>query len=125
MSLLNQTRQAYNKFINKASEGEISDAIQAAEDLKSLREHNGWKRLEAFMQEQSKQADDMLSAELGSIKLISFPRLFNYFLKFLYVVQERRAYRKIDAFVKIRIERGEKYAARRAKAEEAKRKQSE
>ena len=113
-------RQLYKDVIGKGNEVRNLETIQAGEDLKSLKENKGWKRIEEFIKKQEDGSDALLNAELGTITILALPRIFNTFLKYMYIVMERRAYRKIRNFVRISIETGEKYAQRRAKAEEAK-----
>ena len=69
---------------------------------------------------QESGSDKFLDIEMGTISLLTIPRLFSTFLKYLYVVMERRAYKKIRNFVRITVQTGEKYAERRAKAEASK-----
>lgn len=110
----------YRDVLGKKPESEILDTIQAAEDLKNLRKHNGWTRIEKFMSRQEEGANEVLDVDISTITLLSIPKLFNSFLKYLYIVMERRAYRKIRNFMRVTIQNGEKYAERRAKAETAK-----
>lgn len=120
MNILSRTREAYKNLTTKVGEKEILDTIQAGEDFKSLLEHNGWKRVENFIVRQRAGSEQLLDVDLGVLSAINIFKLFNTFLKYLYILQERRAYKKIQNFVRITIQTGEKYAAKRAKAEEAK-----
>lgn len=122
MQTINRTRQLYRKITERVTEAKMLEAIQVGNDLKSLKEHKGWKKIESFIDRQEKGGDELLIQEIGTINLLSIPKIFNTFLKYLYVVMERRAYRKIQSYIRISIATGEKYAKRREKAEEAKKK---
>jgi len=117
MNVAERARQAYRNLTKKQDERETLDTIQASVELKSLLDHKGWLRVERYMERQREGSEQLLDIDLGSLSIINIPKLFNTFLKYLYVVQERRAYKKIRTFVRLTIQTGEKYAAKRAKAE--------
>ena len=118
MNIADRARTLYKEKVQRQSETSIADSIQAAKDLESLRDHPGWRRLVAFINTQTEGSEEMLDKELGHINLINFPRIVTGFFKYLYVVQERRAYRKIEMYIRITIQKGEQNAERQRKAEE-------
>ena len=120
MNIAERAREIYNQKIKRQTEGEISDSIQLAEDLRALSEHNGWRRIQMFMARQKDGSEELLDHEMGTISMLSIPRLFNSFLKYIYILSERRAYRKINNYIRISIQKGELNAAKRAKATETK-----
>lgn len=119
MNIAERARQIYRDKIKKQSIGDVEDSIQAAEDLKALREHNGWKRIERFIEQQREGSEQLLDIELGSIRALTLSKIITSFFKYLYINQERRAYKKIANYMRVTIQKGEQNAQRRAKAEEA------
>lgn len=122
MDLISKTRQAYKSITGRHGDADITKSIQVAEDLKTLKDNKGFQHVEEFIKRQMEATDQVLDVDLSVITLLSIPKLFNSFLKYLYIIMERRAYRKIKNYIRISIQTGEKYAARRAKAEESKKK---
>lgn len=120
MNIAERARQIYRDKIKKQSVGDVEDSIQASEDLKALREHNGWKRIERFIEQQRNGSEQLLDVELGSIRVLNLNRIIAAFFKYLYINQERRAYMKIQNYIRVTIQKGELNALRRAKAEEDK-----
>jgi hypothetical protein len=116
--ILNRARQAYKQFSNKPTDTDINDVIEAAQDLKDMTNMRGWKRIESFMERQREGSEQLLDTEIGTLHLITIPKIFNAFLKYLYILQERRAYKKIGNYVRLTIQRGDQYAQRRIKEEE-------
>jgi len=124
---LNRTRQLYHKVLagRRPSETRLNEAIAAAYDFKSLKQHPGWERIEAWLGRQREAHGQYLQHEVGNVNAVSVLRLFNTFVKYLFFLMENRAYTKIENFVTMSIQKGEEYARRQAKKEEAENRKSE
>lgn len=120
MNIADRTRALYTEKIKRKSSGEIDGSIQMAEDFRNLIGHPGWKRIDEFMTRQRQGSEELLDHEMGSLSILSIPRLFNSFLKYIYILSERRAYGKIRNYIRISIQKGEQNAERKRKTEEAK-----
>lgn len=118
--MINKTRELYRKLLkgHKLDSKQVADVIQGGKDLKNLQKHPGFARLQRFISEQKVGSEELLEQEMGSVHVISIIRFFTTFLKYFMIVAERRAYRKIENYINLSIQRGQKY-------EEAQRKQEE
>ena len=127
MHFLNRTRQFYQKVLQgrKPTENQVLQSIQNAKDLKNLQKHPGWKVVEDYIARQKEGTSAFMEAETQKgINVIGLAFLFNTFVKYLFFLQENRAYNKIAVFIKTTIERGEENERRLAKQEERKSSQS-
>ena len=116
---MNRTRQLYSKILSgiKPDEATNAERIAAAEDLKALLQHNGWKRVAKFIDSQKQGSTQYVEKETRSINIFSFPWLFNTFIKWLAIMLENRAYNRIETYISITIKRGEEAAIKVAKAQ--------
>ena len=119
MIKLSRTRELYRKIIQgKApNESQKLQAIELGRNLTNLTKHKGWTSLQQWIETQRKGATELLYENNTKISLITVPMFFSNFLKYVFVVLELRAYKKIDVYIKTSIERGIKYAAELEKAE--------
>lgn len=117
---MNFTRQIYRKIIGGArpTEEKQDDIIAASRDFKNMLKHPGYLRLQKFIETQRQGTQQYMQHEATSINAFSFVWLFNTFIKYLGVLLENRAYNRIDTYIRVTIERGEKAAVERAKREE-------
>ena len=117
---LNRTRQIYHKMLqgSKASDGQVDEAIAISQDFKNLLEHPGWRRLETWIEKQKQGEHEYMEHEVQNINAITLVGIFNTFFKYLWLLQERRAYNKIKQYINVSINVGEKYAQQKAKQEE-------
>lgn len=106
----------YHKIVNynKPTQSYKDKTIAAAKDLKALKKHPGWKLIEEFVNKQREGQDAHMQrdVQLRNASLIGF---INSFFKHMYFLQENRAYFKIDNYIRVTIENGEKYAEEKAK----------
>lgn len=65
-----------------------------------------------------------MEADLNVVSAWSLIKAFNLFVKYLMMLHENRAYKKIRTYIDVTIQKGNQYAIQQLKAEE-KRKQSE
>lgn len=116
---MNRTRQLYNKILRGVKPDIIGDGekIAAANELKSLLTHPGYRRVQKFIDTQKLGSSQYVEKETRSINLFSFPWLFNTFIKWLAIMLENRAYNRIDTYIKVTIKRGEEAEERVAKEE--------
>lgn len=82
-----------------------------------MQKHPGWIDLHEWIDIQKEGARDVMKIEFSHIGLITIPRFFNSFLRYFFIVLEIRAYDKIDNYIRISIQRGDKYAEELAKRE--------
>lgn len=120
MNIAERARVLYREKVAKQSQGDLNDSIQASEDLKALKESPGWRRIEKFIEQQREGSEQLLDVELGSIRGLTLHKIVTAFFKYLYINQERRAYKKIQNYIRITIQKGEQNAERKRKAEESK-----
>lgn len=62
--------------------------------------------------------NQLMQYENQNINAISLLGFFNNFLKYIVLTYENRAYTKIRNYINVTIQKGEKYAAEIAKAQE-------
>lgn len=60
----------------------------------------------------------LMQYETQNINTISLLGFFNHFLKYIVLTYENRAYTKIRNYINVTIQKGDKYAAELAKAQE-------
>ncbi len=122
---MNQTRKLYSKILNgiKPTDANLGEQVKAAEELKSLLQHNGYKRVQKFMETQRLGSTQYVEKETHSISVFSLPWLFNTFIKWLGVMFENRAYNRIETYIKVTIDRGDKAAIQLARAEQKRQEQ--
>ena len=69
---------------------------------------------------QRKGLNEYMTVEIGSLNGLNLIKWLNAFLKYTYLVQEDRAYRKLEAYLESLERNGEKYAEiKRKRAERA------
>lgn len=83
-------------------------------------ESSGWKYLNAFIEKQKSGTTAFMDHEVGNINTFSLLGLFNTYIKYLYFLMERRAYRKIETYLSVTIANAEKYELELIKDEERK-----
>ncbi len=120
---LNRTRQFYQKVLQgrKPSEDQTLKSIENARHLKNLQKHPGWKVVEEFIDKQKVGTHAYMESETQKgMNVIGLAFLFNTFVKYLFFLQENRAYNKIKMFIETSIKNGEENEKRLAKQEERK-----
>ncbi len=122
---MNQTRKLYSKILNgiKPTDANLGEQVRAADELKSLLEHNGYKRVQRFIETQRLGSNQYAVKETTSINVFSLPWIFNTFVKWLGVQLENRAYNRIETYIKVTIDRGDKAAIQLARAEQKRQEQ--
>lgn len=120
--MLNKTRQLYNQIVSnrRPSDKDEAQHIADGEAVRAFRKTRTAKLLEDFIEEQRKGQTEYLQVEIGSLNGLGFLKFFNAFLKYIYLVQENRAYRKIEAFLDSVERTGEKYEEQRRRRESSK-----
>lgn len=116
--MLNKTRQLLQKLARPNNEPKITEVIERGNSLRNLQKHPGWVHVNKFIEDQKVGSDDLLDRDLTRINLITIFSFLNSFLKYFLIVGERRAYRKIQNYMRISIERGKHYEEVRRKREE-------
>lgn len=56
-----------------------------------------------------------MEREVSGVNLITLLSFFNTFMKYIFMVYENRAYKKIRMYMNITIAKGQQYAAEQAK----------
>ena len=116
-NLLNKSRQLYQRILqgNKPSSNQIDDTITAANELKNLLKHPGWKRVSAWVERQEEGSKQYMQHEVQGFSAFTLVTFFNLFVKYLFFLQEHRAYNKIRTYIAVTIAKGEDYARKRAR----------
>lgn len=117
----NRTRSLYRQLLqgNKPTDADIDRTIEMGRRLENLQRHPGWKYISDFMTHHTEATHEYMSRETAVVSVLSLPWLFSTFLKYLSMLFENRAYRKITTYMEVSIQNGRKYAARRARTQEA------
>lgn len=117
---MNQTRKLYLQRMlpRKQSEPEVDKAIADGKAVLAFRETRVAELLENFIEEQRSGQSLYLQTEIGSLTGLGWFKFFNTFLKFVYMLQENRAYRKLEAYLDDIERKGVKYERERQKAAE-------
>lgn len=112
--MFNRTRQLYNQASKnrKPSKEEIRKIIEDGQAVQNFRKSRIAKLLEDWIEAQRKGQQEYLQAEIGSLNGLGILKFFNAFLKYVYMLQENRAYRKIEAFLDSIERNGAKYEER-------------
>jgi hypothetical protein len=117
--MLNKTRQLLSKALGRPQNlAEKAKVMETARNLKNMQKHPGWEAVHDWIDTQRTGAKDALDINFAHINLLTLPLFFNSFLKYFFVILELRAYKKIDTYIRITIQRGDKYAAEAAKQAE-------
>lgn len=116
--MLNQTRKLLQRLARPNNTARIDDVISRGNSLGNLQKHAGWKYITEFIATQKKGSDELLDRDLTSINVITIFSFINSFLKYFLIVGERRAYRKIESFVRISIANAKRYEEVRRKQQE-------
>ena len=116
--MLNRTRQLLQKLVRPNNTARIDEIISRGNSLRNLQKHAGWAQISEYMDTQRKGSDALLDRDLTSINVITIFSFINSFLKYFLVLGERRAYRKIETFIRISIENAKKYEEIRRKQQE-------
>jgi dephospho-CoA kinase len=124
--MLNKVRQRLTEAIGRTNtNAQKAKTIKLGHDLRNMQKHPGWIALHEWIETQKEGARDALDRSMGHINLITIPLFFNSFLKYFFVLLEIRAYKKIDTFIRITIERGDRYAEEARKRAEREASRSE
>jgi len=92
----------------------ISDGVA----IKEFRSTRVAKIMENWIERQREGQYKYLEVEIGSLNGLGIMKFFNAFLKYIYLVQENRAYRKLEAYLDSIERQGAKYAERRQRESE-------
>lgn len=117
--MLNKTRQLYQKMVQgrKQSDPEaITKIINDGNAVKAFRKSDVARLMEDWIEEQRKGQYEYLQVEIGSLTGLNIVKWLGAFLKYTYLVQENRAYRKLEAFLDSVERNGEKHAEQRRRA---------
>lgn len=116
----NRTRSLYHKLLqgNKPTDADIDRTIEMGRKLENLQRHPGWKYVAEFMEHHTEATHEYMSRETSVVSVLSLPWLFSTFLKYLSMLFENRAYRKITTYMEVSIQNGRKHATRRARSQE-------
>lgn len=120
MKILSRTRQLYKKILETRgqSEDDLLRSMERGKHLENLTKHPGYKLLTEFMDKQQEGTHAFMEQEAQKgINVIGLAWLFNAFVKYLFFLQENRAYNKVRTFIKVTIENGEKSRQKLAKRE--------
>jgi hypothetical protein len=101
---------------HKPSQSEIQRIIEDGNAVKSFRTSRVAKLLEDWIEQQRKGQVEYMQVEIGSLNGLNLFKWFGAFLKYTYLVQENRAYRKMEAFLDSIERNGEKYEEQRRRA---------
>lgn len=117
---MSQARQLYQQVVqrHKPSESETTKIIEDGHAVKAFRQTRTARLLNDFVAKQREGLTEYMHVEIGGLNGLNLVKWFNAFLKYTYLVQEDRAYRKIEAFLESIEKNGERY-------EELKRRQAE
>lgn len=119
---MNKTRQLYQLITQgrRLSESEETEIIENGNAVKTFNDSRTRKILDNWIARQREAQHDYMRVEIGSLTGLNIVKWFNAFLKYTYLVQEDRAYRKLEAFFRTTVEQGEKYEEiRRRRSERA------
>lgn len=117
--MLNKTRRLYQKMVQSRKQSdpdEINKLISDGNAVKAFRKSDVAKLMEDWIEEQRKGQYEYLQVEIGSLTGLNLFKWFGAFLKYTYLVQENRAYRKLEAFLDSVERNGEKHAEQRRRA---------
>lgn len=115
---MNNSRQLYQKILgHKKSQDDKARVIQESKDLKDMLDMGGWKLVKNFLDKQKAGSNAFMDHEVGNINTFSLLGLFNTYIKYLFFLMERRAYRKVETFISVTIKNGEKYEEEFARRE--------
>lgn len=115
---MNRTRQLYQQIVRgrKQSKSDIDRIISDGQAVKNFRTTRVAKILEDWIEEQRKGQQEYLQVEIGSLNGLNLLKFFGAFLKYTYMVQENRAYRKLEAYLDSIERTGEEYEERKRRA---------
>lgn len=118
--MLNRTRQLWAQINqrNKPNQSEIGDAIIAGHQFENLIKTPAWKRIEIWIEKQDQGMQQFMEQESQVVSLWSIVKAVNLFIKYLMMLHEHRAYKKLKTFLEISIKKGDEYARQKAKLEE-------
>lgn len=77
--------------------------------------HPGYKRLDAWIRTQQEGTKQYMEHEVRAVNLFTLLTLVNLFVKYLFFLQENRAYNKIRTYIAVTIAKGEQHAKQRAR----------
>lgn len=117
--MLNRTRQLWSQLNqrNKPNESEIGDAIAAGHQFKKLLETPAWKRINAWITRQDQGMQQFMEQETQVVSIWGVVKSINLFIKYLMMLHEHRAYKKLKTFLEVSIKKGEEYARQKAEFE--------
>lgn len=119
--MLNKTRKLYQQITQrrKHSDKEIAQLINDAQAVRNFRKTRVAKLLEDWIEAQRKGQYEYLQMEIGSLNGLNIVKFFGGFLKYVYILQENRGYRKMEAYfdsIEVTGAKYEEQARRRAEA---------
>jgi len=119
--MLNKTRSLYQQITQrrKHSDSDIAKLIEDGKAVKSFRKTRTAKLLEDWIEQQRKGQQEYLQMEIGSLNGLNLIKFWGAFLKYVYLVQENRAYRKLEAFLDTTESTGAKYEEQQRRRAEA------
>jgi hypothetical protein len=92
--------------------------MQASEDFKNLQKTAGWKRLEKWIGENRETTHKIMETDVHGASMWTVMGLLNHYVKYLFFLQENRAYTKIETYMKVTIQKGEQYAKEQQRRDE-------
>ena len=98
---MNQTRNLYQQIMlgHKPSEADETKFIDDGQAVKNFRKTRVAVIIDEWIAKQRAGQSEYMQVEIGSLNGLSIFKWFNAFLKYIYLVQEDRAYRKLEAFL--------------------------
>lgn len=103
---------------------DTSDTIEASHQFKALIKTKVWKRIDEWIDRQDEGIRQYMDHEVRVVSIWSLIKAFNLFVKYLMVLHEHRAYKKLRMYIAITIKKGEQYEKQRAKYEERQKRNS-
>lgn len=93
----------------KQPQSKLENGVRDGKALEAMIKTEGWKVLERWIESQREGSHIHIEREVSNSKAMSLIGVFNSYIKYMYIVQENRAYSKIKAFVDVTIANGRKY----------------
>lgn len=120
--MMNKTRSLYQQITqrHKRSDEDIKRAISDGQAVKNFRKTRVAKLMEDFIEDQRKGQTEYMQVEIGSLNGLNLFKWFGAFLKYTYLVQENRAYRKLETYLDSLETTGARYEQEQRRRESAK-----
>lgn len=119
---MSKTRQLYQQIVQgrQPSESDQERIIGDGQAVTAFRQGRVARLMADWIAQQRKGLNEYMTVEIGSLNGLNLIKWLNAFLKYTYLVQEDRAYRKLEAYLESLERNGEKYAEiKRKRAERA------